>query len=349
MGALVALASTQLLAKGPAELTGGRPDIYLRLADTPGNIVALEDRTLQLESRIGHGLTPAELELFFTYPVHPVQAGGKFAQTPGISPVDAIPVSPGLEAPPITPPGDILNHVDAGLRQSFKGFANLSMMAGDGTIGLTTEQGSQVSYQLDNRFLTDQDVVLSPTTPVLTVTVGGTNEAEKQQAESYLSQIRQSLLTSLPTAMTFAGILMALGVMVVSALRARGYQAQYEVVNANIPMMTNAFTVSQHENQHVKDFLSIQRGTMPIQQAYLLPTSPLYGVSDSLMEVRAGLAEYLSGGETNWPYLAVNAANLQKALISTPMMPPDLYAMALQDLQYAQYVLQENNGQLINF
>jgi hypothetical protein len=311
--------------------------------------VALEDRTLQLESRIGNGLTPAELELFYSYPVHPVQASGQFALTRGVSPVDAIPVSPGVEAPPIAAPADILNHVDASLRQHFKGFTTLSAIAGDGTLGLTTEQGSQVSYQLDNRFLTDQDVVLSPTTPVLTVAIGGSDEAEKQQAESYLSQIRQSLLTSLPTAMTFAGILMALGAMVVSALKAKGYQAQYQVVDANIPMMSNAFTVNQHEDQHVKDFLSIQQGTMPIKQAYLVPTSPLYGISDSLMEVRAGLAEYLSGGETNWPYLAVNAANLQKALISTPMLPPDLYAMALQDLQYAQYVLQQNNGQLINF
>src|ERR1039457_5067182 len=103
VGFLAICLSAPVLAKPIAEMEGGRPDVYNRQALTSGNIQALRDRNAQLASRIGNGLTPAELELFYPYPVHPVQAAGLFAKTPGVSPVDSIPVSPGVEIPPVAP------------------------------------------------------------------------------------------------------------------------------------------------------------------------------------------------------------------------------------------------------
>jgi len=350
---LFALLVSRGWGDGTSEYQGTDAARYNEIVPTDGNLQAILARNDQMAYLIQNGITPAQVMNFSAHPVHPVEAIGRDAKDPSVMIIDAIPMSPGPSAPTVQAPTDILTHVDPNLRRYFKGYANLGVQTGDGTIGLTTDQGNQVSYQLDNRFLKSSDVQLSPTTPVLTIGLEGETEQRKVQAESYLHSLRQALLQSVSTSMPLAAILMSLGALAVAALKRKQFTAQYEVVEMPLSENTDVETVEVHEQQHVEDDIHINDGSSPILPEYLDPASPFYALAKSLMEVRAGLAEILSGGEVNVPYLAINTADLAAALQAVQILlviqAPALFAMAQQDLAYAQSWLQQHNSEFINF
>lgn len=362
----------------PALYRGERPDLYVQLNGSEGNIAALQRINADVQKMISQGTTPDGLGYYTAHPLHPVNDAGPLATDPSNPAPEAVPIAPAPVATSgagYSAPTDILQNTSPALQAAyFKGYANLAATEGPGTMGETTLQvsssggsssNSAISYQLDTSFLKSKTVVLSPTSAVLTVSFSGQAQTkdQNQQAETFLESVRNKLLAAIPPLMGVTAALALLAAAVKKQVTAwaqnngwTNFTVNADVTTVAVPAVTDEETVTIHEQQHALDDQRISLGQSAILPAYLKPGSPFCEVAEALMEVRALLAEINldpTGETVNVLYGQENASRLANALQS--LLPqlliqaPSLLKMAQEDLAAAETWLSTHVAEYINF